>query len=417
MKQRKHITKDIFDILNHQTNKARDELGINFNVAEIYLYGSNLSNKSNPNDIDIFLKVTDVSSEYDDDFQYDPINNDLSKEEQLEYYLVNQLHDFFHGNFVNLNNQPSLNGKKIDINVSSHDFEEYGYSGLHMKLEDFFAKQNLIYGEENHKVKKNDISIFETPIAILKLPIIMEKHVLKNNPWNLKEGQLTEKELSDFMSFNNKRIKVGIYGDSDDFEKSNIDDCSRESHLARIAWLIDNWDESKLDPFEMESSFNEDEFSNGYHRAFAAHYKGIKEVECKYFSGHVNGYEGANILPINQLDSFIKWKKAPTGIGYFGKNIISCGKECYDIQKNEHEGKIWVSDNNGISLARFKNKGSVKVLEYKVKNENKVLTGEDVTIEKLKEILSEISPILNSIDEKYFKGFKQKNKKSSHLKP
>jgi predicted nucleotidyltransferase len=153
MKERKNITKEIYKIIKKQIEKSNEELGVDFNVDDIIIYGSTLTNKDNPSDIDIFIKISNIDSEFTHDFQCET-TDDKSEEDQFQIHLSETLHDFFHGEFSSINMQPKFNGKKVDINVSLVDFEECGYFGESMKLDDFFKKQELIYGKNDYSRKK-----------------------------------------------------------------------------------------------------------------------------------------------------------------------------------------------------------------------------------------------------------------------
>lgn len=49
------ISEDIFDIIKEQLDKAGNEFGIDFGIENVRIYGSMLSSKKDPKDIDIFV--------------------------------------------------------------------------------------------------------------------------------------------------------------------------------------------------------------------------------------------------------------------------------------------------------------------------------------------------------------------------
>lgn len=157
MKNRKYITKEIYRTIEQQIKSANDDLGINFNLDDIIIYGSTLTDKNIPGDIDLFFKISNIESEFPHDFQFDELE-DGSEDEQFKFHLSEVLHNFFHGEFIHMNSQPNFNGKKIDINVSLFNFDEHGYSGESMNLDNFFTKQELIYGKNDYI--RNKIILF-----------------------------------------------------------------------------------------------------------------------------------------------------------------------------------------------------------------------------------------------------------------
>ena len=94
----------VLEIVKDSIARASISLGIEFYVEEYYLYGSQLSDKENPNDIDIFI----YASEWNDSLEA------YNKESEL---LYQEVHDFLH------DNQESFNGTPIDINIKSYDFD------------------------------------------------------------------------------------------------------------------------------------------------------------------------------------------------------------------------------------------------------------------------------------------------------
>lgn len=157
MKNRKYITKAIHKTIEQQIKNANEELGIDFNVDDIIIYGSTLTDKDVPGDIDLFFKISNVKSEFTHDFEFNETNG-ICEEVQFENHLTEVLHEFFHGDFIHTNYQPNLNGYKVDINVSLENFNLFEYGGDFMKLDDFFTKQELIYGQNEYM--RNKIILF-----------------------------------------------------------------------------------------------------------------------------------------------------------------------------------------------------------------------------------------------------------------
>ena len=93
----------LLEIVKEEIERASLQLGISFYVEKYYLYGSQLTEKEKPNDIDIFVYATeweDDSGEYNDD---------------IEMYQA--LYDYLH------ENQPVYFNTPIDINIKSYDFD------------------------------------------------------------------------------------------------------------------------------------------------------------------------------------------------------------------------------------------------------------------------------------------------------
>lgn len=165
-KYRKFINNKLNSIIFNQLEKTKENLGVNFDIENVYIYGSCLSEKDDPNDIDVFIKIENLNSEYADDFHFDP-ESDISEKEQFELYLLDNISDFLHNGYPSLNKQEVLNEKKIDINVQLKSFKELNYTGNYCDLIKFLKnnkKEKKIYYHgtnknfENFKQRKGLIS-------------------------------------------------------------------------------------------------------------------------------------------------------------------------------------------------------------------------------------------------------------------
>lgn len=135
MHRRNYITNELENIVLRQIEKAADEFGIiSYSIKNIYIYGSTLSDKKNPNDIDVYVELDYLSVEYPESFDLE-----YEDEKELQEFVAEKMHDYVHGCGTPFNNQPYLNNKKIDINIQTVSFEDNSYTGNKIKISDYLS--------------------------------------------------------------------------------------------------------------------------------------------------------------------------------------------------------------------------------------------------------------------------------------
>ena len=157
-----------------ELKKASDYLDISMKYAEndIIVYGS-IFNKENPNDIDVFIQV-DIDLD-----NSNPIYQVYDFEEYESMYYdgeinaKNAIKDYLHG-YILGKDQPSYEGKKLDINVELFDFEEGQYNsykeGNYQKINSFLYDMESLRIETQKRELKNseELNIFNSEEAINK---------------------------------------------------------------------------------------------------------------------------------------------------------------------------------------------------------------------------------------------------------
>ena len=125
MKVKENDYSQILSIVEDKLSLARTTYGVNFTVLNVYLYGSQLTEKERPGDIDAYVQVQGLEITDKDYFlmAYCP-SVDAIKEEDL----VDIIHEYLHLD------QPRFQGLPIDINFSRNHFD---LDGQKVKLSDF----------------------------------------------------------------------------------------------------------------------------------------------------------------------------------------------------------------------------------------------------------------------------------------
>lgn len=240
----------------------------------------------------------------------------------------------------------------------------------------------------------SSVSVFEKPIARFKISEI-ENFLISDDPWELREKLITQGDIEDFIINSNRRIPPGVFTDENDGKPMNVGEGTAEDHLARIAWLVENWDEDKSEPLEFEAGGNMIHFSNGLHRYMAMVELGYSEVEVQFGRGKGSLIEAS--------ESFIEWVGAPAHSGSFGESVISSENETYEVRVNELSGQVWVRSNEKGLVVKGKLKGNDRAIE--LVSEHGVLerVNEEVSVSRLKQVLiDEISPIFMDLPKEHF---------------
>ena len=103
----------LLEIVKDSIERASLQIGISFYVEKYYIYGSQITDKENPNDIDVFIYASEWENELEESL------TDIEMYQEMHKYL----HD----------NQPVYYNTPIDINIKSYDFD---LKGLAIQLND-----------------------------------------------------------------------------------------------------------------------------------------------------------------------------------------------------------------------------------------------------------------------------------------
>lgn len=116
--KRDYIDNNIKEVILENIEKAAIEYGITYDIVSIKIYGSTLLNKENPKDIDIFVHIENLDSEFVD-FEADETDEYNSPEEQKEIYLAELMHEALHHQLL----PERMNGKPLDIAVKTYEYD------------------------------------------------------------------------------------------------------------------------------------------------------------------------------------------------------------------------------------------------------------------------------------------------------
>lgn len=195
-KERTYIDKDLKEKIEKQIENLKNEMGVEFDVDNIFIYGSSLSQKENPNDIDIFLKVSNINSDYADDFVYDSSNGN-SEFDSFKEFLLDKSHDFLHGSYGN--KQIVHRNKKVDINIQEKSFDDLNYDGEYIEIDKYIEKLN----EKKYRNKENFVLLQK------KQAISFIKSKNKKSKYS-KKGENETIEISDSHNVFEYKIKDGV---------------------------------------------------------------------------------------------------------------------------------------------------------------------------------------------------------------
>lgn len=226
----------------------------------------------------------------------------------------------------------------------------------------------------------DNISVFETQLVFLNPTKLIDKSGFNRYCWNpdgIDKGEppINEKEI--YLAIKNGNlIPPDVFSDTPSKNQlCNMTDCSREQHVARIAWFVENMDVNDKNCIEVDfyhNSQNElpDVFVSpcgGCHRLCALIYS--KSEKCVF-----RAVSGSREL-IESSDPFLGWfDEGPNHNNLFGKNILSSKNGVWDIDfqlHGENDSRVWVNDLSlmGRTIARFANRGGVSSCEIYNKNE------------------------------------------------
>lgn len=205
------------------------------------------------------------------------------------------------------------------------------------------------------------ISVFERPLALLDLGSMKSISAFGIYPWG-DEAPITLDEVSQAIA-GGRLIEPGVFSDEPEGdERHNIDECSRDEHIQRIAWFAKNFDSKVSSEIEIdivgvaentgvESAEFPFAFSGGNHRLSAMIFNGVRDYPVRLNNGNKKSIESS--------PAFKDWIEAPSHDGMFGYNIVSNEQETWEVDaRNEphaNRRRIWVSDvsHMGMSIARL----------------------------------------------------------------
>ena len=113
----RHWIRDIEQLEKLILKKIEDsisEVGVMLSIEEVSIYGSSVSNKESPNDIDVLIEISNVE--------------DLIGETDDVEYLTEKINDALHIN------QPLFHSLPLDIQVTCSSFEESDLYGSAVKI-------------------------------------------------------------------------------------------------------------------------------------------------------------------------------------------------------------------------------------------------------------------------------------------
>lgn len=220
------------------------------------------------------------------------------------------------------------------------------------------------------------ISVFERPLALLDLGSMKSISAFGIYPWG-NEAPITLDEVSQAIA-GGRLIEPGVFSDEPEGdERHNIDECSRDEHIQRIAWFAKNFDSKVSSEIEIdivgvtentgvESAEFSFAFSGGNHRISAMIFNGVRDYPVRLNNG--------NKKSIENCPAFRNWIEAPSHDGMFGYDILSSEQEAWEVDaRNEphaNRRRIWVSDvsHMGMSIARLNINEAASSYEIEDKN-------------------------------------------------
>lgn len=144
------IKKDLQEKILKELKEASEELDIalRFDEDDIVIYGS-IFDKENPNDIDVYVELSIDLDNSNEIYQVFDFENADDRNYIGEDDAINALKEHLHKNTM-LKSQLEYEGKKVDINLDTCEFEMLEMSGNNQKLKDFISDME-VYRADNQK--------------------------------------------------------------------------------------------------------------------------------------------------------------------------------------------------------------------------------------------------------------------------
>ena len=144
------IKKDLKEKIIKELKEASEELDIVFRFDEddIVIYGS-IFDKENPNDIDVYVELNIDLNDSNEIYQVFDFENADDRNYIGEDDAINALKEHLHKNTM-LKSQLEYEGKKVDINLDTCEFEKLEMSGKSQKLKEFISEME-VYRVDNQK--------------------------------------------------------------------------------------------------------------------------------------------------------------------------------------------------------------------------------------------------------------------------
>lgn len=258
------------------------------------------------------------------------------------------------------------------------------------------------------------ITFFSKGLARVQTQQLFRLSALHQYRWDAYDASLPPitKEEIDFALARNECIPPGVYEDEPHHDQmDNFLDCSRKSHIGRIAWFVKNYD-PKLDS---PTSLTMTEYSacclSGNHRLAAKLYLGLDDIKCEFNVGQVSFIERF----FNQID----WLNKPS-TDHFGYNLIVENDREWEIEAHTSPLKVYINSRNGCNLQLSADRRGVSA---RVSNGDmvecpvtKLLYGPDISINDVIEACSSvISPVFGCdefrlyVEENFFSKLTQLN--------
>lgn len=144
------IKKDLKEKIIKELKEASEELDISlrFDEDDIVIYGS-IFDKENPNDIDVYVELNIDLDNSNEIYQVFDFENADDRNYIGEDDAINALKEYLHKNTM-LKSQLEYEGKKVDINLDTCEFEKLEMSSKSQKLKEFISEME-VYRVDNQK--------------------------------------------------------------------------------------------------------------------------------------------------------------------------------------------------------------------------------------------------------------------------
>lgn len=238
-------------------------------------------------------------------------------------------------------------------------------------------------------------SYFSKGLARIPTQQLFKLSALHQYRWDAHDAissPITKEEI-DFAIANNDYIEPGVYEDNPEHcQMDNFLDCTRKSHIGRIAWFAKNYDPNLDSPVGLSITDYSACCLSGNHRLAAKLYLGITDIECEFQVGQINFIEKF----FNKVD----WISKPT-TDHFGYNLIVDNDKTWEIEAQTTPLKVYINSQDGCNLQLCINRGNIWA---RISNGDmvdppmtKLLTGPDISLNDVIQACSDvISPVFNA---------------------
>jgi len=216
---------------------------------------------------------------------------------------------------------------------------------------------------------QSTVSIFEKPTVIMNIQKMRSVSALSRYPWSESfedVSPITEDEITQALNADTLIPPYVFVDGSESAKFDNIEGCSRDQHIQRIAWFVKNYDMTESDEMviafpvveDVEDDFNETLFA-GNHRLCALIYNGVEE--------HLFRVKHGIRSIVEKSDAFVRWEAGPMHNLKFGDSVVSNDDASFHIEIDGINGspdlRIWIHEitvaGNEQTVARYKKTESV----------------------------------------------------------